>query len=45
MPQKSSDYFAMLAILSVMIAAGEYYFPRRSSPDEMKVFKNLYDPL
>lgn len=35
----------MLTILSGMIAFGEYYFPERSTPEDMKEFRVLYDPL
>ena len=35
----------MLSILSAMIACGEYFFPRRSSPEELEQFKVIYDPL
>jgi hypothetical protein len=33
----------MLVILGVMIYAGEYFFPERSTPEDLVAFRNLYD--
>jgi len=43
--RKKTDFLWMLAILGLMITLGEYFFPKRSSPEDLIAFKNLYDPL
>ena len=45
MIKKSNHNIIMLSILSAMIAAGEYYFPRRSTPEDMAAFRVIYDPI
>lgn len=41
--RRKTDYLWMLVILAGMILAGEHFFPKRSSPEEMVAFRNLYD--
>jgi hypothetical protein len=41
--RRKTDYLWMLVILVIMIAAGEYFFPERSTPQDMVAFRKLYD--
>ncbi len=41
--RRKTDYLWMLVILGGMIAAGEYFFPERSKPEDLVAFRNLYD--
>ncbi len=41
--RRKTDFLWMLVILAGMIAAGEYYFPERSTPEDLVAFRNLYD--
>jgi hypothetical protein len=43
--QKYSYHYTMLPIVSMMIYFGEHFFPERSKPEELQVFKVLYDPF
>ena len=41
--RRKTDFLWMLVILAFMIAAGEYFFPERSTPEDLVAFRNLYD--
>lgn len=41
--RRKTDFLWMLVILAGMIAAGEYFFPERSTPEDLVAFRNLYD--
>ena len=41
--RKKTDFLWMLVILGGMIAAGEHFFPNRSTPEDLVQFRKLYD--
>ena len=43
--RRKTDYLWMLVILGIMIYAGEYFFPERSSLEDREAFKFYYDIL
>ena len=43
--RRKTDYLWMLVILGVMIYAGEYFFPERSTVEDREQFKFFYDVM